>query len=150
MALLSRDLPLYVGFGCITWRTVQTNASFCVALIVANLCARNRASTKRATKNHGIKHGRTHTERTVRPSSSGTGVFRNATFLCNAQTAQHQKHALLKSSLHVQKHTLWIKQKIEDAYHTHTFLGVPRNSSCLLYTSPSPRDRTRSRMPSSA
>ena len=30
--------------------------------------------------------------------------------------------------------------------------GVPaaRRSSCLLYTSPSPRDRTRSRMPSSA
>ena len=27
---------------------------------------------------------------------------------------------------------------------------VPRISSCLLYTSPSPRDRTRSRMPSSA
>ena len=27
---------------------------------------------------------------------------------------------------------------------------LPRNSSCLLYTSPSPRDRTRSRMPSSA
>ena len=25
-----------------------------------------------------------------------------------------------------------------------------RNRSCLLYTSPSPRDRTRSRMPSSA
>ena len=28
--------------------------------------------------------------------------------------------------------------------------GVHRISSCLLYTSPSPRDRTRSRMPSSA
>ena len=28
--------------------------------------------------------------------------------------------------------------------------GIPDNSSCLLYTSPSPRDRTRSRMPSSA
>ena len=27
---------------------------------------------------------------------------------------------------------------------------VPLSSSCLLYTSPSPRDRTRSRMPSSA
>eukprot|EP00656_Telonema_subtile_P036392 TRINITY_DN40385_c0_g1_i1.p1 TRINITY_DN40385_c0_g1~~TRINITY_DN40385_c0_g1_i1.p1 ORF type:complete len:107 (+),score=15.15 TRINITY_DN40385_c0_g1_i1:115-435(+) len=26
----------------------------------------------------------------------------------------------------------------------------PRNTYCLLYTSPSPRDRTRSRMPSSA
>ena len=28
------------------------------------------------------------------------------------------------------------------------WLGIP--SACLLYTSPSPRDRTRSRMPSSA
>ena len=27
---------------------------------------------------------------------------------------------------------------------------TPSNSACLLYTSPSPRDRTRSRMPSSA
>ena len=28
--------------------------------------------------------------------------------------------------------------------------GLKRGVSCLLYTSPSPRDRTRSRMPSSA
>ena len=28
--------------------------------------------------------------------------------------------------------------------------GTKMHSSCLLYTSPSPRDRTRSRMPSSA
>ena len=28
--------------------------------------------------------------------------------------------------------------------------GLPKNGICLLYTSPSPRDRTRSRMPSSA
>ena len=28
--------------------------------------------------------------------------------------------------------------------------GAGRNRTCLLYTSPSPRDRTRSRMPSSA
>ena len=28
--------------------------------------------------------------------------------------------------------------------------GNPQNNNCLLYTSPSPRDRTRSRMPSSA
>ena len=27
---------------------------------------------------------------------------------------------------------------------------LPENNFCLLYTSPSPRDRTRSRMPSSA
>ena len=29
-------------------------------------------------------------------------------------------------------------------------LGIGRIGGCLLYTSPSPRDRTRSRMPSSA
>ena len=31
-----------------------------------------------------------------------------------------------------------------------TCLSYPDESFCLLYTSPSPRDRTRSRMPSSA
>ena len=31
-----------------------------------------------------------------------------------------------------------------------SFSTVVRDSHCLLYTSPSPRDRTRSRMPSSA
>ncbi len=30
------------------------------------------------------------------------------------------------------------------------FLGDAMSHTCLLYTSPSPRDRTRSRMPSSA
>ena len=32
----------------------------------------------------------------------------------------------------------------------YTFVDSPGDNSCLLYTSPSPRDRTRSRMPSSA
>jgi len=30
------------------------------------------------------------------------------------------------------------------------FIELLRSTNCLLYTSPSPRDRTRSRMPSSA
>ena len=30
------------------------------------------------------------------------------------------------------------------------YTQIDRDSNCLLYTSPSPRDRTRSRMPSSA
>ena len=33
---------------------------------------------------------------------------------------------------------------------TVLMLPTPINNCCLLYTSPSPRDRTRSRMPSSA
>ena len=31
-----------------------------------------------------------------------------------------------------------------------SYIGMGYNPTCLLYTSPSPRDRTRSRMPSSA
>ena len=34
--------------------------------------------------------------------------------------------------------------------HRVVYLLVTKGEACLLYTSPSPRDRTRSRMPSSA
>ena len=39
---------------------------------------------------------------------------------------------------------------IEHQYKLEDILGTMRFLPCLLYTSPSPRDRTRSRMPSSA
>ena len=46
--------------------------------------------------------------------------------------------------------TLFSQELIVDVYDGPTS-GLPSvNNSCLLYTSPSPRDRTRSRMPSSA
>ena len=35
-------------------------------------------------------------------------------------------------------------------FNNYTFSRDNKNLNCLLYTSPSPRDRTRSRMPSSA
>ena len=48
-------------------------------------------------------------------------------------------------------------QTIKEYCETHSFegeknqiLSVPPSYSCLLYTSPSPRDNTGSRMPSSA
>ena len=44
----------------------------------------------------------------------------------------------------------WVEQN-EDANQVSTYLdGLPKSSTCLLYTSPSPRDATLSRMPSSA
>ena len=50
----------------------------------------------------------------------------------------------------------WEKQS-NDAFigtcrkiHTYRDIGQTNYTVCLLYTSPSPRDRTRSRMPSSA
>ena len=37
-----------------------------------------------------------------------------------------------------------------EAYESRKAYFKPEHKTCLLYTSPSPRDRTRSRMPSSA
>ena len=36
------------------------------------------------------------------------------------------------------------------AFDIQLFIELANNNPCLLYTSPSPRDRTRNRMPSSA
>ena len=47
----------------------------------------------------------------------------------------------------------YLNKKCDDAFETIESLGNNnniKNMICLLYTSPSPRDRTRSRMPSSA
>ena len=46
----------------------------------------------------------------------------------------------------------WEVNNIEKPFEEiKTFIeNTPRTEICLLYTSPSPRDRTRSRMPSSA
>ena len=41
-------------------------------------------------------------------------------------------------------------QKINDALDVKAIVGKATYPSCLLYTSPSPRDRQKSRMPSSA
>ena len=46
-----------------------------------------------------------------------------------------------------------LSEQISKAYEQTdqlVVIGLLRGSFCLLYTSPSPRDRTRSRMPSSA
>ena len=51
------------------------------------------------------------------------------------------------SSLMMASATSTLKTKMSSNY---TSFDQGRNNICLLYTSPSPRDRTRSRMPSSA
>ena len=40
----------------------------------------------------------------------------------------------------------WVLEK----FYSHKFEGIPEGGTCLLYTSPSPRDKRQSRMPSSA
>ena len=41
-------------------------------------------------------------------------------------------------------------QNVDDFIPALVRIGIPRSGHCLLYTSPSPRDRQKSRMPSSA
>ena len=53
--------------------------------------------------------------------------------------------ALLISSL-----VLIYSLNLDKKYKSQAKVVIERDESCLLYTSPSPRDRTRSRMPSSA
>ena len=43
-----------------------------------------------------------------------------------------------------------VLQNVVDIYRSVRVEGSSMDNACLLYTSPSPRDRTRSRMPSSA
>ena len=50
------------------------------------------------------------------------------------------------------KEYLYVRNSLnrkDNAYVKEIFLGR-KNRNCLLYTSPSPRERTRSRMPASA
>ena len=45
---------------------------------------------------------------------------------------------------------LFVKEKLVGTEAIESMPGISRYSDCLLYTSPSPRDATLSRMPSSA
>ena len=50
------------------------------------------------------------------------------------------------NQLHLASHNNFLIQQLQQVHRTMALLA----NTCLLYTSPSPRDRTRSRMPSSA
>ena len=63
---------------------------------------------------------------------------------CNMETAPGV-HGLRRGRLSDYGLQLREKQKVRRMYGV-----LEKQFSCLLYTSPSPRDRTRSRMPSSA
>ena len=75
--------------------------------------------------------------------------------ILNGQVTPREKEAKLRTHLHqadqrTKARSLTIAQStVWQNWEPIENLG-PSNLSCLLYTSPSPRDRTRSRMPSSA
>ena len=74
------------------------------------------------------------------------------TWLADGYTIEHGLEAIRDSQLtkngvvYIQNAASWLPVLALDPQPDETILDV----CCLLYTSPSPRDRTRSRMPSSA
>ena len=62
-----------------------------------------------------------------------------------------QAEAKFKANLKFRISKVALESSVKQEYlHTPIKLKIDLTKTCLLYTSPSPRDRTRSRMPSSA
>ena len=55
-----------------------------------------------------------------------------------------------EKALQAQQKALAIRKQVYESNHPNIATSYNNLSSCLLYTSPSPRDATLSRMPSSA
>ena len=61
-----------------------------------------------------------------------------------------QTHGEVVGSNNMKKHFAWYFKGLKSASMYRKKFVLAKNYSCLLYTSPSPRDRQKSRMPSSA
>ena len=59
-------------------------------------------------------------------------------------------HKVLAIETSCDETSVSIVSNIGDTFRIHSNIIASQIEDCLLYTSPSPRDRTRSRMPSSA
>ena len=74
-------------------------------------------------------------------------AFMDKEFMLQSPTAQHLYHDYAADMPICDYHCHIPPREI---YENRRFENIAQVWLCLLYTSPSPRDRTRSRMPSSA
>ena len=82
------------------------------------------------------------------PCTGGRMVFLNAEEILYAKSGGNYVEVFTDSTMHLARMTMSSLENLLDETGGH--IRVHRSYICLLYTSPSPRDRTRSRMPSSA
>ena len=90
----------------------------------------------------------------------GTTQFLSVPYAMHAKTASNAFNAIETDPVFQSSNAFWITSVNITSWNTaygwgdHSLAGYLKNEldadPCLLYTSPSPRDRTRSRMPSSA
>ena len=73
-----------------------------------------------------------------------------ATFTVNGKSVTVEKNQKLIRFLRDELHLTSVKDGCSEGACGTCHVLIDGKPTCLLYTSPSPRDRTRSRMPSSA
>ena len=74
-------------------------------------------------------------------------------FLLETPKTENLTFDLLSMMRHCGNNVEFVEEGIldmENDYDTELVTKPPQNNTCLLYTSPSPRDKRQSRMPSSA
>src|SRR5665811_857165 len=89
---------------------------------------------------------------TYRGTKATNQAYRKSTFFLHVEQREAEHSTVGGNQRQVNTQHL-IQRRADFAYHHLGELNHSSNDqyvSCLLYTSPSPRDRTRSRMPSSA
>eukprot|EP00657_Telonema_sp_P-1_P011590 TRINITY_DN687_c0_g1_i3.p1 TRINITY_DN687_c0_g1~~TRINITY_DN687_c0_g1_i3.p1 ORF type:complete len:117 (-),score=35.72 TRINITY_DN687_c0_g1_i3:137-487(-) len=79
-------------------------------------------------------------------SSAASDVYKRQVIQCGNHHIYHYDKDNKLKERNPEKVILNIRSGLKVPYYVFTIKDYP----CLLYTSPSPRDRTRSRMPSSA
>ena len=106
----------------------------------------------RIAHNLSIDHFRKEKKHPKITLNNGNDIFNSLMFSeNNAESNQENKESkkllqqLIKGLPKKQKEVLVMRHFME-----MSFQEIAESTNCLLYTSPSPRDRTRSRMPSSA
>jgi len=86
-------------------------------------------------------------------NASSKKDFRNKIFICKKESQETKYWLQMLAKCHPEKkeeiRRLW-KECQELTMIFQKIINTLKEKTCLLYTSPSPRDRTRSRMPSSA
>ena len=141
-----KDLDVDVVFECTGLFTDRDKAAAHLSAGARKVIISAPAKGADATIVYGVNEGSLRADQQIISNAS-------CTTNCLAPVAQVLQRELgIESGLMTTIHAYTNDQNLSDVYHSDPFRARSATQSmiCLLYTSPSPRDRQKSRMPSSA